>query len=104
NRVDRKAAVVQGQPVDDAIGIDADALLLLRRRLIPRRRLALGREEGEAEAIDGTGRQQRRELRLLGGGLAAAGERRADLQRPLVVGAVEDGGEKRRVARGQMAK
>ena len=104
NRVDREAAVVQGQPVDDAIGIDADALLLLRRRLIPCRRLALGREEGEAEAIDGTGRQQRRELRLLGGGLAAAGERSADLHRPLVVGAVEDGGEKRRVARRQMAE
>src|SRR4029077_9126495 len=104
NRVDREAAVIQGQPVDDAIGVDADALLLLGRRLIPRRRFALRSEEGEAEVIDRPGRQQRRELCLLGGRLAAAGERGADLHRALVVGSVEDGGEKGRVARRQMAE
>src|SRR5215472_13378334 len=88
-RVDREAAIVHGQPVDDAVGVDADALLLLRGRFIPGP-LAGGSEEGEAQAIDRTAGEQRRNLRNFGGGLAAAGKRGADLDRALVVGTVED--------------
>ena len=105
NRVDREAAVVQGQPVDDAIGIDADASAPAGASprppssLRPEARRRRGR--GDRPALPPAAGES---FAMLGGGLAAAGERGADLDRALVVGAVEDGGEKRRVARRQMVE
>src|SRR5215472_17441659 len=103
-RVDREAAIVHGQPVDDAIGVDADGLLLLRGRFIPTPHLSRRSEEGEAQAIDRTAGEQRRNLRIFGGGLAEAGEGGPDLDRALVVGAVENSRQESDIPSPQMAQ
>src|ERR1700687_80281 len=56
NRLDAEAAVVEGQFAHDAIAIDAQGLLMLRRRLV-----AAGLEESQPHLVEGPLGDQRGE-------------------------------------------
>src|SRR5262249_44844276 len=97
DRVDGKAFVVLRQPADDSVGVNAERLFMLGRRL-----LATRRKEGEAYAVDRALGEQRRQSGHGRLGLGRVGENGTDIRETFDIRAIEHRGIEQPVARMQV--